>query len=174
MPRPDYGSGLAFPRDGIGMTERSSKSERDGGRMSRAMGLDVGSKTIGVALSDPSYLIAQAHGTIQRTSQREDIQKILDIIQKEEVREVVLGLPKHMNGDQGRSVDRAKSLGRALEEEIGRPVVYQDERMTTLSADRVLQKTGVRREHRKKYVDSIAATFILQTWLDKEKRSFSS
>lgn len=141
--------------------------------MKRAMGLDVGSKTIGVALSDPSYLIAQAHGTIKRTSQKEDIQKILDIIREEDVREVIIGLPKHMNGDQGRSVDRAKSFGRALGKEIGQDVIYQDERMTTISADRVLQQTGVRREHRKKYVDALAATFILQTWLDKEKRSLT-
>lgn len=141
--------------------------------MSRSMGLDVGKKTIGVALSDPSYLIAQAQGTIKRTSQKEDIDRVLEIVEKESVEEVVIGLPKHMNGDQGASVDRAKSFGRALEEAMGRPVIYQDERMTTLSADRVLMKTGVRRENRKKYVDAIAATFILQTWLDKEKRSFS-
>lgn len=138
--------------------------------MSRAMGLDVGTKTIGVALSDPTYLIAQAKETIHRRSLAEDLARIQAYIETYEVEEIVIGLPRHMNGDLGASAQRAQSFGQALEKELGRMVTYQDERMSTRSADRVLMETGVRRENRKKYVDALAATFILQTWLDKNKR----
>lgn len=138
--------------------------------MSRAMGLDLGTKTIGIALSDPSYLIAQAKETIQRKSFEEDLEKLEDLIRKEQVEAIVIGLPRHMNNDLGKSARRSLSFGKALEERFSLPVYYQDERLTTVSAERVLIESGVRREKRKDYIDAIAASFILQTWLDKRRR----
>lgn len=138
--------------------------------MSRAMGLDLGTKTIGIALSDPSYLIAQAKETIQRKSFEEDLEKLDDLIRKEQVEAIVIGLPRHMNNDFGKSARRSLSFGKALEERFSLPVYYQDERLTTVSAERVLIESGVRREKRKDYIDAIAASFILQTWLDKRRR----
>lgn len=137
--------------------------------MARAMGLDVGTKTIGVAFSDPLYLIAQAHKTIQRTNLNEDIEKLEKLMEANDVNEIVLGLPKHMNNDEGRSAQRSRSFGQEIEKRLGRPVIYQDERMTSISANQVLMDTGVRREKRKDHIDALAASFILQTWLDKRR-----
>ncbi len=139
--------------------------------MPRAMGLDVGTKTIGVALSDPMYMIAQSFTTIQRKKLRDDLLELKKIIEDQEVDEVIIGLPKHMNNDIGVSAQRAKSFGQEIKKELNIEVIYQDERMTTQSADRILIESGVRRENRKKHVDAVAATFILQSWLDKAKRS---
>nr|WP_072514188.1 Holliday junction resolvase RuvX [Ndongobacter massiliensis] len=133
----------------------------------RAMGLDLGTKTIGVAISDPMYWIAQAYTTIQRTNLQEDLKSIQEIVDKEGVQEVVLGLPWNMNHSQGAAADRTKTFGQALARFLGREVIYQDERLSTVSAERILQESGVRREKRKKHVDKIAATFILQVWLDE-------
>lgn len=140
--------------------------------MPRAMGLDVGTKTIGVALSDPLYMIAQSYTTIQRKKLRDDLLELKTIIEEKEIKEIIVGLPKHMNNDFGVSAQRAKSFGQELKKVFDLDVIYQDERMTTISADRVLMETGVRRENRKKHVDAVAATFILQSWLDRAKRSF--
>ncbi len=138
--------------------------------MARAMGLDVGTKTIGIALSDPTYLIAQAKETILRKSLEEDLCRIEELVKEYEVEELVIGLPKHMNNDMSISAQRAKALGRDLSRRLDKKIVYQDERMTTISANRVLMESGVRREHRKEHVDAVAATFILQTWLDARRR----
>lgn len=138
--------------------------------MARAMGLDVGTKTIGIALSDPTYLIAQAKETILRKSLEEDLSRIEELVKEYEVEELVIGLPKHMNNDMSISAQRAKALGRDLSRRLDKKIVYQDERMTTISANRVLMESGVRREHRKEHVDAVAATFILQTWLDARRR----
>lgn len=137
--------------------------------MTRAMGLDVGSKTIGVALSDPLYTIAQAKETIWHSTQDEDIDQIETWIRENDVAEVIIGLPLHMNNQLSDSARRAKSYGAALSRR-GYQVFYQDERLTTRQATSVLKETGVRRENRKKHVDAIAATFILQAWLDRNGR----
>lgn len=135
----------------------------------RAMGLDLGTKTIGVALSDPMYRIAQAHTTIRRESLQKDLEALAAIIEQESVDEIIMGLPKHMNNTQGSSAQRSKSFAREIELHLGKAVIFQDERMSTLSANRVLMESGVRREKRKAHIDAIAATFILQTWLDRQR-----
>lgn len=138
--------------------------------MSRAVGLDVGTKTIGVAVSDPTYLIAQAKMTIKRKTLDADLAALEKLIQDEDIREIVIGLPKHMNNQVGDSARRAQSLGHVLSKR-GYSVFYQDERLSTIQATDVLKKNGVRREHRKEHVDAIAASFILQAWLDRNGRN---
>lgn len=137
--------------------------------MTRAMGLDVGTKTIGVALSDPLYLIAQAHTTIKRTTLAADLAAVEELIGAFSIQEMVIGLPKHMNNQMSDSARRAKSFGAELTKK-GYAVFYQDERLSTVQANTVLKKTGVRREKRKTVVDAIAATFILQQWLDRREK----
>ena len=137
--------------------------------MTRAMGLDVGTKTIGVALSDPLYLIAQAHTTIKRTTLAADLAAVEELIDAFSSQEMIIGLPKHMNNQMSDSARRAKSFGAELTKK-GYAVFYQDERLSTVQANTVLKKTGVRREKRKTVVDAIAATFILQQWLDRREK----
>lgn len=133
------------------------------------MGLDVGTKTIGVALSDPLYLIAQAHTTIKRTTLAADLAAVEELIDTFSIQEMIIGLPKHMNNQMSDSARRAKSFGAELTKK-GYAVFYQDERLSTVQANTVLKKTGVRREKRKTVVDAIAATFILQQWLDRREK----
>lgn len=133
------------------------------------MGLDVGTKTIGVALSDPLYLIAQAHTTIKRATLSADLAAVEELIGAFTIHEIIIGLPKHMNNQMSDSARRAKSFGAELTKK-GYAVFYQDERLSTVQANAVLKKTGVRRENRKTVVDAIAATFILQQWLDRREK----
>ncbi|MCI6157391.1 MAG: Holliday junction resolvase RuvX [Peptoniphilaceae bacterium] len=135
--------------------------------MARTMGLDLGTRTIGVAVSDPTQQIAQAVTTIRRSSFRDDLAKLRAIIEEYDVNIVVIGLPKHMNNDEGASAQRARSFGVELRKATGLEIDYQDERLSTVTAEQVLQQSGVRRENRKKYIDRIAATVILQAWLDR-------
>ncbi len=137
----------------------------------RAMGLDVGTKTIGVAMSDPMYMIAQAKETIKRKDLKTDLDRVEELVVEFEVEEIIIGLPKHMNNSIGASAQRAKSFGKELEKRLNKTVIYQDERLSTMSAERILIETGVRRENRKEHVDAVAATFILQPWLDKSRRN---
>lgn len=137
--------------------------------MTRAMGLDLGTKTIGVAISDPTYLIAQAHTTIKRSTFAADLFALEEIISAYSIAEIIIGLPKHMNNQMSDSARRAKSFGAELLKK-GYAVEYQDERLSTMQASAVLMKNGVRREKRKQVVDAIAATFILQQWLDRREK----
>ncbi|MBR6237862.1 MAG: Holliday junction resolvase RuvX [Lachnospiraceae bacterium] len=135
----------------------------------RILGLDFGSKTCGVAISDPLLLTAQSLETIKRESAnklRRTMARIEEIVTEYNVGEIVIGLPKHMNDDEGERVALTREFGEKLCRRTGLNVVFWDERLTTVSAERVLQESGVRRENRKEYIDSIAATFILQGYLD--------
>ena len=135
----------------------------------RIMGLDFGSKTVGVAVSDPLLITAQGLEIIRRKDEnklRQTLARIEQLIDEYEVSEIVLGLPKNMNDTIG---DRAKlslEFQDKLERRTGLPVVMWDERLTTVAADRTMMEAGIRREHRKEYVDKIAAVFILQWYLD--------
>ncbi len=134
--------------------------------MERFLGLDVGEKTIGVAVSDPLGLTAQGLATIQRTSNKEDFEKVKGYIDEYNIETVVVGLPYNMNGTLGPSGEMATKFGTKLQNKFGIKLILQDERMTSLSAERVLIEGGVRRENRKKYIDKIAAVFILQAFLN--------
>ena len=135
----------------------------------RILGLDYCSKTVGVAVSDPLGFTAQGVEIIRRKSEnkmRQTLARIEELIAQYQVEEIVLGLPKNMNNTLGDRAEKSLELKETLERRTGLPVVMWDERLTTVSANRVLMETGVRRENRKEHVDEIAAVFILQGYLD--------
>lgn len=135
----------------------------------RIMGLDFGSKTVGVAVSDPLLITAQGIGIIRRKDEnklRRTLARIEELIVEYGVSEIVLGLPKNMNDTLGERAELSLEFKDKLERRTGLPVVMWDERLTTVSADKVMMEAGIRREHRKEYVDKIAAVFILQGYLD--------
>lgn len=138
-------------------------------KLMRIMGLDYGSKTIGVAVSDPMGLTAQGLEIIRREEEnklRKSLRKIEELAKEYQVEEIVLGFPKNMNNTIGERAEKSLQLKETLERRLGLPVIMWDERLTTVEADRTLIEAGVRRENRKKYVDMIAAVFILQGYLD--------
>ena len=135
----------------------------------RIMGLDFGSKTVGVAISDPLLLTAQGTEIIRRKEEnklRQTLARIEELAKEYEVGKIVLGRPKHMNGTEGVRVELTEEFKEKLERRTGLPVVFWDERLTTVAADKTMMEAGIRREHRKEYVDMIAATLILQGYLD--------
>lgn len=135
----------------------------------RIMGLDYGSKTVGVAISDALRLTAQAVETIERKEEnklRRTCARIEELIKKYDVEKIVLGFPKHMNNDIGERAEKSLEFQEMLKRRTGLPVVMWDERLTTVEADRTMMETGIRRENRKEYVDMLAAVFILQGYLD--------
>ena len=130
----------------------------------RIMGLDYGSKTVGVAMSDPLGITAQAVETIWRKDEnklRKTCARIEELISEYEVERIVLGLPKHMNNDLGERAEKALAFGEMVKRRTGLEVVMWDERLTTVEAERTLIENNVRRENRKQYIDKIAAVFIL-------------
>lgn len=138
----------------------------------RIMGLDFGSKTVGVAISDPLLITAQGIEIVRRKEEnklRQTLARIEELILEYEVTEIVLGLPKHMNDSEGDRVALTREFAEKLERRTGLPVAFWDERLTTVSADKAMMEAGIRREHRKEHVDRIAATLILQGYLDYKK-----
>ena len=135
----------------------------------RIMGLDYGSKTVGVAVSDALGLTAQGIEIVRRKSEnklRQTLARIEEIAKEYGVEKIVLGFPKHMNNDIGERAEKSLEFKEMLERRTGLPVVMWDERLTTVEADRTMMETGIRRENRKEYVDMIAAVFILHGYLD--------
>ena len=135
----------------------------------RIMGLDYGTKTVGVAVSDPLGITAQAVETIERKSEnklRKTLARIEALVEEYGIEKFVLGFPKHMNNDIGERAEKSLEFGEMLQRRTGLEVVMWDERLTTVEAERTLIESGVRREHRKQFVDQIAAVFILQGYLD--------
>ncbi|MCF6460050.1 Holliday junction resolvase RuvX [Clostridium sp. Cult3] len=135
--------------------------------MERVMGLDVGDKTIGVALSDPLMFTAQGLKTIKRKSNKEDIDEIRAIIDKYNVNKIVIGFPKNMNNTIGPQGEKVLSFVEILKNRIDIDVILEDERLTTVAAERTLIEGDVSRANRKKVIDMVAATYILQTYLDR-------
>jgi putative Holliday junction resolvase len=135
------------------------------------MCLDVGTRTIGIALSDPMAVVAQPAGVVRRRSLGEDVEHLSSIMRANEVGKVVVGLPKNMDGSLGESAARAKRLAQALGACTGVPVVFWDERLSTVSAERALIEADVSRRRRKGLVDSVAAAVILQGYLDNSREA---
>ena len=135
----------------------------------RILGLDFGSKTVGVAVSDELLITAQGVEIIRRekpTKLRQTLARIEEIVAEYSVEKMVLGYPKNMNNTEGERCEKTKEFKEMLEKRTGLEVVLWDERLTTVAADRSMMETGIRREHRKEFVDEIAAIFILQGYLD--------
>ena len=142
--------------------------------MIRIMGLDFGSKTVGVAVSDPLGITAQGIEIVRRTSEnklRKTLARIEELVTEYEVTEIVLGFPKNMNKTIGERAEKSLAFKEMLERRTGLPVVMWDERLTTVAANRTLIEGGVRRENRKDYVDMLAAVYILQGYLDSRERT---
>lgn len=133
----------------------------------RIMALDVGSKRIGVALSDPLKITAQGLQTFQRTTLEEDIKGLWDLIDAHEVTQLVVGLPKNMDGTIGFKAEEVQQFVADLTAERNIEVIWVDERLTTVSAERVLLEADVSRAKRKKVIDKMAAVVILQSYLDR-------
>jgi putative Holliday junction resolvase len=135
----------------------------------RKMGLDFGSKTVGVAISDPLLITAQGIEIIRRKSEgklRQTLARIEELIVEYEVDEIVLGYPKNMNDTLGERIDKTMAFREMLERRTGLAVQLWDERLTTVAADKAMIEAGIRRDERKEHVDKIAAVFILQGYLD--------
>ena len=138
----------------------------------RVLGLDYGSKTVGVAISDPLGITAQGIETITRKDEnklRKTCARIEALIEEYQVEKIVIGLPKHMNNDIGIRAEKSMEFAEMLKRRTGLEVQMWDERLTTMEAERTLIESNIRREDRKKYIDKIAAVFILQGYLDSVK-----
>ena len=133
----------------------------------RIMALDVGTKRIGVALSDPLKITAQGLETFQRTTLEKDIAGLWQLIDDHEVSQLVVGLPKNMNGSLGFNAEEVQQFIADLTAERPIEVIWVDERLTTVSAERALLEADVSRAKRKKVVDKMAAVIILQSYLDR-------
>lgn len=143
----------------------------------RVLGLDYGSATVGVAVSDPLGITAQALETITRPAEnklRRTLARIEALCREYEVETIVLGYPKNMNNSVGERGKRTEEFRDRLQQRTGLPVILWDERLTTVAAERSLMETGVRRENRKSVIDQIAAVLILQGYLDLHHTPLSS
>ena len=139
----------------------------------RIMGLDFGSKTVGVAVSDPLFLTAQGIEIIRRKSAnklRQTLARIDQLRAEYDIEKIVLGFPKNMNNTIGERCEKTLEFKEMLEKRTGLEVILWDERITTVEADRTMMEAGIRREDRKQYVDKLAAVFILQGYLDHLSR----
>ncbi len=135
----------------------------------RILGLDFGSKTVGVAVSDELLITAQGLEIVRRKSPsklRQTLARIEEIIGEYKVDKIVLGYPKNMNNTEGERCEKTREFKEMLERRTGLEVILWDERLSTVSADQSMMEMGIRRENRKEYVDEIAAIFILQGYLD--------
>lgn len=139
----------------------------------RIIGLDYGTKTVGVAVSDELLITAQPYETIERKSAnklRQTLARIESIIAEFGIEKIILGYPKNMNNTLGARAADTEAFKEALERRTGLEVVLWDERLTTVEAERVLIDSGIRRENRKQYIDKLAAAVILQNYLDAMPR----
>lgn len=135
----------------------------------RIIGLDYGSKTVGVAMSDEMLLTAQPLVTIHRerpAKLRQTLAQIEQLLEEYQVEKIVVGLPKKLNNEEGDRCEKTRAFGEMLERRTGLEVIYQDERLTTAEADDLLERGGVRKQNRKQYIDKMAASLILQGYLD--------
>lgn len=133
----------------------------------RILGLDVGQKTIGVAVSDPLGFTAQGITTIRREKKSKDIEELKKICDEYKVETIVIGMPKNMNGTIGFAGEKIQEFSDLIKEEIGIKIEFWDERLTTVAAHRAMLEADLSRGKRKKIVDKIAASYILQGYLDR-------
>ena len=140
--------------------------------MSRILGLDYGTKTVGVAISDPLLLTAQEFETITReraSALRHTLVRIKEICEEYQVEKIILGYPRNMDDSEGFRCEDTIEFKKLLEKRVDIPIELVDERLTTVYADEILEESGVAKCDRKKYIDQIAAAIILQDYLDNKK-----
>jgi len=137
--------------------------------LGRIMALDVGSKTIGVAVSDPLGWTGQGVGVIRRKNREHDLAEVLRLVREWDVTELVVGLPLSLDGSRGPQAQQAEAFARRLAETTGLPVRMQDERLTTRQAERVLVGADLSRRRRRQVIDKAAAVLILQSYLDARR-----
>lgn len=135
----------------------------------RTMGLDLGTKTVGIAVSDPLGITAQGLPTLRRAGLKNDLAELRRLATEYEVVRFILGLPLNMNGTEGPRAEATRRFGASLHTHSGLEVVYQDERLTTVAAERSLLEADVPRDRRKAVIDQVAAQLILQGWLDGQR-----
>lgn len=138
--------------------------------LGRVLGLDVGSRRIGLAVSDPLGITAQGLETLQRRNKRYDFAALQEVIAEYEVGQIVLGLPLRMSGEEGIQSGKMQEFAEELRKKFGLPVHLWDERLTSVEANRLLRETGLSIEKRAQAVDRMAAVLILQSWLDGRSR----
>lgn len=136
----------------------------------RVLALDIGRKRIGLAVSDPLGLTAQGLSVLQRKGREADLAYLIEVAREYEVQEILVGLPRHMDGRLGAQAEEILDLGRALGESLGVPVATWDERLSTKEAERVLIAADLSRRRRRQVVDKLAAVLILQAYLDASKQ----
>lgn len=144
----------------------AQETPRPVGAPGRVLGLDVGSRRIGVAVSDPLGITAQGLETLQRRNKRHDFQHLRNVIRQYEVKEIVVGLPLRMSGEEGTQADKMQEFAEELRRRFGLPVHLWDERLTSAEANRLLRETELSIEKRGKAVDRMAAVLILQGWME--------
>jgi putative holliday junction resolvase len=135
----------------------------------RTMGLDVGTRTVGIAVSDPLGITAQGLPTLRRTNLKSDLVEVKRLVAEHEVARLVVGLPLNMDGSEGPRAAASRAFGEAAARATNLPLEYQDERLTTVAAERVLLEGNVSRARRRKVIDQLAAQLILQAWLDARR-----
>ena len=136
--------------------------------MARSLGLDIGDKRIGVALSDPQGVLASPLTIITRQNETADIETIIGIISQHQVKCAVVGLPRSMDGSLGKQAERVKAFVQKLSSQTEVPVEFRDERLSTVSARRLMQAAYAGKTRKKARDDAIAAAIILQSYLDEE------
>lgn len=139
----------------------------------RVMGLDIGEKRIGVALSDPLGIMAGALTVIERTTDDAALKQIINLVRENEVELIVVGMPRSLDGSLGKQAQAVQSFIDLLKQYTQLPVVAWDERLSTVAAERTMLDVGMKRDKRKKRRDSLAAAFILQGYLDRQKNCAS-
>jgi len=135
----------------------------------KKLGLDIGTVRIGIASSDPTNIIASVHSVYRRKTLKEDARFIANLARELNVDEIVIGKPLKLDGSEGQSVVMVNEFSDALKSETSLPIAFQDERLSTVSAERMLIEGSVRRKERKDYIDAVSASIILQNYIDKNK-----
>ncbi len=135
----------------------------------RALGLDLGTKTIGLSVSDELGITAQGLTTLERRGPRKDLEALAERVTEFTIDRFVIGLPLNMDGSEGPRAEFTRKFGTTLEEATKLPVIYWDERLTSVAAHRALSEVGASRKKRKEVIDQVAAVLILQGWLDSQR-----
>lgn len=137
----------------------------------RVLGLDVGDRRLGIAISDETGTIASPSGVYERRSFSQDLAHLADLIHELGVERIVVGLPLNMDGTEGEQAAKVRAFAQALADGIGLPVELLDERLTTVEAERVIAYSGIAKQKKRQLKDALAAVLLLQAWLDRRRSS---